>query len=110
MATYLEVPTAPGQPFTERLQISGVFYTLRFAWNTRANYWVLEFWDDSNIQPVIAGIPLVTGCDLLEQFIYLPLGAHAMLIVMTVGPAKSPDSVPDFYNLGIDGHLFLVTP
>jgi len=110
MATHVEIPTEPGRPFTERIVILGFTYTLRFAWNTRSNCWVVEFWDAGNLRKVACGIPLVTGCDLLEQFRYLQLGAHTILTVMTIGPAISPDTIPDFDNLGIDGHLYMTTP
>ena len=109
MTTYVEVPTEPGQPFTERLQIDGISYTLRFGWNHRAAYWVLDFWSEGNDVPILCGVPLVTGSDLLEQFVYLPLGARSILIVVTTGPGKSPDTIPTFSNLGVDGHLYLLT-
>lgn len=110
MATHAEIPTEPGRPFTERIDMEGINYTLRFAWNTRSNCWVMEIWNAGNTGRVACGIPLVTGCDLLEQFRYLPLGAHTILTVMSIGPAISPDTVPDFYNMGIDGHLYMTTP
>jgi hypothetical protein len=110
MATHVEIPTEPGGPFSERLTILNYDYTLRFAWNVRSNCWVVEFWDTTNLYKILCGVPLVTGCDLLEQFRYLGLGSHAIMTVMSIGPAISPDSVPTFDNLGIDGHLYMTTP
>lgn len=111
MATHVEIPTGPGEPFSERIAwTDGVTYTLRFNWNTRANCWTVEFWNVGNTVKVVCGVPLVTGCDLLEQFAYLGLGANTILTVMAIGPALSPDTVPTFYNLGIDGHLYMTTP
>lgn len=109
MTTYVEIPTEPGGPFSERLTIRDAVYTLRFQWNVRAQFWTVEFWDAGNEEKVLCGVPLVTGSDLLEQFLYLPLGRYSILIVVTTGPAKSPDSIPNFTNLGIDGHLYLLT-
>lgn len=110
MATHVEIPTSPGEPFSEQILILDFTYTLRFAWNTRANCWVVEFWDAGNNRRILCGVPLVTGADLLEQFAHLALAAHAIMTVMTIGPALSPDTVPSFTNLGIDAHVYLTTP
>lgn len=110
MSTVSEIITIPGSPFSERVTIADVTYTLRFAWNTRSACWVMEFWDAANTTKVLCGVPLVTGCDLLEQFAYLPLAARTIMLVMTIGPSLSPDTVPTFWNLGIDGHLYMITP
>ena len=59
---------------------------------------------------ILKGVALVTGADLLEQYGYLALGAQAVLTVMMIGPDVSPDRVPGFYDLGVDGHLYLTTP
>jgi hypothetical protein len=110
MATTVEILTQPGPPFRERVTINDLTYTIRFSWNNRANCWSMEFWDAGNSFRVLCGVALVTGADLLEQFAYLPLGAHAILTAMTIGPALSPDTMPNATNLGIDGHLYLTTP
>jgi hypothetical protein len=111
MATYAEIPTEGGHPFYEIIAWSdGLSYTLFFKWNVIALCWVLDIYAADGITPVINGIPIVTGADLLEQFGYLTLGAFTMLQATTIGPFVSPDSVPDFLNFGTDGHLFTVTP
>jgi len=109
MATYARIPTESGHPFYEIIAWgNGVSYTLYFKWNVIALCWVLDIYLGAN--PVINGIPIVTGADLLEQFGYMSLGAHTMMEAMTIGPFVSPESVPNFYNFGEDGHLFLVGP
>lgn len=87
-----------------------MIYTLRFYWNNVTACWCVDFDDDTGTIPVLHGLPLVTGVDLLEQFGYLPLGAQTVLTTMTIGPDLSPDTVPTFDNLGIDGHLYTTTP
>ncbi len=109
MATNTEIPTSPGRPFTERVELLGTTYTLHFNWNKRAACWVVDFFDSTNQFKVLCGIPLVTGADLLEQFLYLDLGRRAFLTAMTIGPGFSPDTVPTFTNLGVDGHLYLTS-
>ena len=110
MANNVEIPTRPGRPFSESVSLQGVTYTLVFKWNTVANVWTIDFLDDTGVTPIIRGIPLVTGCDLLEQFAYLPLAARLILTVMTIGPGLSPDNVPNFLDLGIDGRLYATMP
>lgn len=70
----------------------------------------MDVYDLSGFTPVLLGVPLVTGADLLEQFGYLAIGAQAIMTTMTIGPGVSPDEVPGFRNLGIDGHLYVTTP
>jgi hypothetical protein len=110
MATVSEIPTQGGQPFTEVVTWGGVSYTLFFKWNPASYCWVLDIWDQSGTTPILTGLALVTGTDVLGQFAYLPVGAQAIITVMTIGPFISPDTVPDFNNLGSDGHVYLLTP
>lgn len=110
MATNAEIPTEAGRPFTERVGLSnGITYTLRFYWNSVAQCWHVDFSDTGGL-PILMGVPLVTGVDLLEQYGYMPLGARQILTAMTIGPDLSPDTVPTFTNLGIEGHLYVTSP
>jgi hypothetical protein len=67
---------------------------------------------DSNWDPIVMGTPLVTGTDLLGQFGYLGIGksgaSWVQLVVMTIAVGHSPDEVPTFQDLGVDGHLYEV--
>lgn len=110
MATYSEVPTQSGRPFTERVSILGVTYTLIFNWNAVTQCWMVDFYNEAGDAEILVGVPLVTGCDLLEQFGYMPLAATAIYTAMSIGPGISPDTVPTFTNFGTDGHLYLTTP
>lgn len=51
----LEIPSGSEFPdYTERVELDGEVYQLRFRWNTRAECWFLDIADD-------AGAPLVYG-------------------------------------------------
>lgn len=65
--------------------------------------WTVDISDASG-NPILCGMPLVTGADLLGQFAYLALGGH--LVVMSEGV---PDALPTFANLGSGSHLYWVT-
>jgi hypothetical protein len=110
MASIAEIPTESGHPFNETVTWGGVAYTLFFKWNTVTQCWQLDIYDVDGITPILIGLPIVTGTDLLGQFGYIPLATTTVITVMTTGPFNSPDSVPTFDNLGTDGHVYLVMP
>lgn len=99
--TPYQVPLQPeAQQFT--VSLAGVTYTLKLKWNTQNGTWVMDIMD-SNQNPIISGVPLITGADLLEQFAYLGIGGS--LIVQST---NDPNLVPDFQTLGATGNLFFV--
>jgi len=101
----VEVPLSP-QPQTFQIQLGQVTYNLTLAWNddTAGQCWVLDI-ADVNGSAIVSGIPLVTGSDLLSQYAYI--GFSGALVVLTDGDATA---VPTFKNLGINSHLYFVTP
>lgn len=122
--SYYEVPLiASPQAFS--IQLGGTTYNLVFLYHTaNAGFitapvgiatndgsqidtnviggWVLDINDIRN-QPIVCGIPLVTGIDLLYQYKYLGFGGS--LVVSSDG---SPTTVPTFTNLGTISHLYFV--
>jgi len=102
-----EIPLTP-RVQEMRIDINGTLYTLHFKYNVVCNTWVLDI-NDAADAPLLHGIPLVTGTDLFGQFRYLGIGGGLPMIVMTVGPGRSPDEIPTWENLGIDGHVYFQT-
>lgn len=102
MNTY-EVPlNAQAETFT--IALGGVFYRLMVIYrDATEGGWVIDIADADGV-PMVGGIPLVTGCDLLEQ--YGHLGFTGSLVVQT---DHDPDTVPTFENLGTTSHLYFVT-
>jgi len=108
MAQIFEIPLSSSTPQKLHISLSGVDYTLSLTWNTYANagagLWMLQIGDTlENV--LVSGIPLVTGCDLLEQFGYL--GIVGALLVQGAG---NPANVPTFNDLGSGSHLFYIVP
>jgi hypothetical protein len=102
VATYYEIPTQPvNQEFD--VSLAGVTYHLILTWCPPNNAWNMSI-EDAQRNPLVSGIPLITGADLLEQFGYLGIGGS--LIVQS---DFDPDQVPDYGSLGSTGHLFFVT-
>jgi hypothetical protein len=101
--TAFEIPTQPTpQRFT--ITLGGVDYRVTQKWNKVISCWAIDIADSGDV-PILSGVPLVTGADLLEQFTYLGIGGQ--LVAQTDHDA---DAVPTFDNLGSTGHLYFVLP
>jgi hypothetical protein len=122
--TYYEIPTI-ASPQSFSITLAGVSYNMTIMYhNAFANVtnapvgvatdngsnintneiggWILDIFDANN-SPIVCGIPLVTGIDLLYQYSYLNIGGS--LVVATDG---NPIIPPTFSNLGTSGHLYFV--
>lgn len=96
-----EIPLSP-EPQSFTIQLAGVEYFLALAWNRAASCWMLDI-SDADRNPLLLGIPVITGLDLLRQYRYLGFGGS--LIVQTDFDA---DAVPTFENLGTTGRLYFL--
>jgi hypothetical protein len=103
MANFFEIPLE-SKPQSFKISLGGTDYWLRLTYQKATEGgWVLDI-SDANHVAIVNGIPLVTGCNLLEQ--YKHLGFAGRLWVQT---ASDPDAVPTFNNLGNDAYLYWVT-
>jgi hypothetical protein len=84
------------------VSLAGIQYQLTVRWNDVNESWIIDI-ADNNGNPILSGVPMVTGADLLEQFAYLGIGG--MLLAQT---SSDTDAVPTFTNLGSDGNLYFV--
>lgn len=102
MTTIYEIPLTP-QPQVFNINIAGTAYRMQFLYhNCDQGGWAMDLMDAAG-NPIVCGVPLVTGADLLAQYAYLGIGAS--LFVQSDG---DPDAVPTFTGLGSTGHLYLV--
>lgn len=102
MSTAFEIPLSPeAQKFN--IQLAGVTYNITVAWCAPAACWLFDIADRAEV-PILQGIPLVTGIDLLKQYEYLGFGGS--LIVQT---DHNPNAVPTLENLGLTGRVYFVT-
>ncbi|HDR9029889.1 TPA: hypothetical protein QDB14_004111 [Burkholderia vietnamiensis] len=103
MPNFYEIPLTP-DPQTFTITLSGVDYRLTVQYRKAAGAgWILDI-ADSNDNPLVNGIPLVTGVDLLDQYAHLGLGGR-----LWVQGAENADDVPTFDDLGVGSHVFWVT-
>jgi len=88
----------------QKLQISllGTVYTLIVRWNALADLWYLDI-NDVNNAPILNGLPLTAGVDVLKQFRYLGIGGA--LVAQNV---SSPNAPVTYDGLGSTGFLFFI--
>jgi len=95
-----EIPlSADNQQFT--LSINGATYNMRILW--RGNCWVLDLHNSSG-SPLVQGVPLISGTNLLDQYRHLQLG-----FALAVACDNPQQEYPTQYDLGRTSHLYLVT-
>lgn len=102
-ATPFLVPLQP-QPQTFTIFLSGTEYVISYKWNAQNGSWIMDVADASS-DPIVSGIPLITGADLLAQLEYLDLGG-----AMIVQTESDPDVIPTVDDLGTTSNLYYVTP
>lgn len=103
MPNFFTIPLAP-TPQRFGITLGGVDYRLTTQYrNAPEAGWTLDIADNSD-QPIVQGIPLVTGANLLEQYPHLGFGGR--LFVQTL---DDPDLPPTFNNLGTESFVFWVT-
>lgn len=99
-----EIPLSP-QPQTFDIQLVNTTYRLTFYWNNApSGGWMLDV-ADSNDVPLISGIAVVTGANLLEQYDYIMIGG-----ALQVQTDFDLNAVPTFQNLGVTSHIYFITP
>lgn len=103
MTRIVELNVIPSRPQSFVQELGGTTYNFRLTYNTeRDGSWVLDI-GDANQVPIIAGIPLVSGVDLLGQ--HRHLGFKGSLIVTT---DRGAGEVPTFDGLGVTSHIFFI--
>lgn len=104
MSVVYEIPlSAANQSF--QIQIGGIVYQLTLIWrDADQGGWCLDI-ADSQQTPILSGVPLVTGVDLLAQYAYLGFGGK-----LVVFGDSDPLAAPTFANLGTTTRLYFVVP
>jgi hypothetical protein len=104
MSQTYEIPLTP-QAQTFSVTLAGATYDMTLTWRDApalGGGWMLDLADASG-NPLIQGIPLVTGADLLAQHAHLGLGFQ--LYIQSDG---DPAAAPTYTSLGVTSHLYAV--
>lgn len=105
MSGVVEIPLQPSQATIFTTTLNQKAYVMRLTYNTEGDgSWILDI-GDANQVPLVAGIPLVSGTDLLAQYNHLGFGGA--LVVTT---DRNAGEIPTFDGLGVTSHLYFVTP
>lgn len=98
----VEVPLSPqAQRFS--ITLAGIVYRMRVTYNdVTEGGWTLDIGDNTGAL-IVAGLPMVTGIDLLAQ--HRHLGIFGRLFVTT---DRGAGETPTFDGLGLTSHLFFV--
>ncbi|KAA1175362.1 phage baseplate plug family protein [Photorhabdus heterorhabditis] len=100
MAGIVEIPLSPiNQQFD--VQLDGVNYKMSLIWRDIAG-WILDIMTPDS-EPIVTGLPLVFGINLLEQ--YRHLGFNGSLIFY----GDINQEKPFRNNLGKEDKLYFVT-
>jgi len=94
-----EIPVS-GLPQTFTVSLSSIEHNMNLGWNPQAGAFILDVLD-KNQNPMLMGLQLATGSDLLSQFEYL--GIKGSLLVQTAG---NPGAMPTVANFGTLSHLY----
>lgn len=97
-----EIPLDP-RPQSFTIQLNGVEYKVTAKWNFYADVWVVDI-DSTSEVPILLGVPLVAGADLLQQFEYLGFGGS-----LVVQSDSDPYQNAGFETLGLTDHLYFIT-
>lgn len=82
------------------IDIAGRTYQIGIIW--RESGWIMDLLNERSV-PIMTGIPLVTGVDLLGQYAYLGLGFKLIVV------CDDPEQIyPTQYDLGAGSHLLVV--
>lgn len=98
----IEIPLTPqAQSFT--ITLGATVYSMRITWDAAdEGGWILDIGTEGGA-PLIAGIPMVPGTDLLAQYAYLGFGG-ALVVTTDRGAGETPT----YEGLGLTSHLFFV--
>ena len=98
-----EIPLSPG-PQSLTADLGGTDYRLRLTYNAaEEGSWILDIGDADGV-PMVCGIPLIPGQDLLGQ--YHHLGFTGSLFVDTF---NRPNAYPTYDGLGSESRLYFAT-
>lgn len=100
--TAYEIPLTPGTPQRCTLSLGGNPYALAVRWNPVSSRWVVDL-NDAAGNPVVSGVPLVAGADLLTPVAYLGIGG-----ALYAQNDNDPNAPPTYSDLGSTSHVYFV--
>jgi len=90
----IALPTENAESFTQRTQLDGIDYNLRFSHNSRSDSWTLDLsaigGKDQADVPIVTGVKLFIGNDLLRYASGELAPPGVLLLLASDGSRKAP--------------------
>jgi hypothetical protein len=98
-----KIPLSP-KPQTFNITLADNEYQMTVRWNASlgSESWIFDIATADNGTPIVGGIPLVTGVDLLGPYEHMDFGGALVCY------SGNSDAIPTFENLGVDNELLFV--
>ena len=94
------VPFKEFPSFVQNVVLDNIVLNFKLVWNGRDDAWVMDILDSDN-SPILQGIKIVNGWELIQRYtdIRLPLGALMVVSLRGDEEVIGRDSMIDDYNL-----------
>ncbi len=87
------------------ISLAGTDYIMTVKYNNSPDAgWMMDLADLVSGTSIVAGLPFITGADLLDGLAYL--GINGSFFIFTDG---QPNAVPTLDNLGVESNLYFQT-
>lgn len=83
--------------------LNGTEYVVSNRWNAMSNSWIMDILSVNGV-PILTGVPMVCGADLLSQYEYLGIGG-----AMIAQTDNAPSQPPAVDNLGSTSQLYYLS-
>lgn len=94
------IPFKDHPSFTQNIVLDNIVLNFKFVWNGRDNSWYMSIFDSVN-DPILQGIKIVNGWELIKRYtdIRLPQGILLVVSLKDDEEVIGRDSMLDDYNL-----------
>ena len=102
-ASGLELPPSTDRPQSFTTQLGSAVYQFDLRWNDRSNVWTMDISDPVSGNPIVSGLAVVLGADLLKPY---ALGIGTLIVV----DETSTNTEAALDSLGSSVNLYWVSP
>jgi hypothetical protein len=98
-----ELPLTTDCPQSFNCQLGETTYQVDLIWNERSSVWMMDILNPTTQQPIVSGLALVLGADLLVEF---ALGIGALVVVDETGTGTEATVT----SLGSTTNVYWISP
>ena len=97
-ASGLELPPSTDRPQSFTTQLGSAVYQFDLRWNDRSNVWTMDISDPVSGNPIVSGLAVVLGADLLKPYA-LGIGTLILVDETSTNTEAALDSLGSSVNL-----------